>query len=70
MLCLEMDLPVLLSSLLFNLCFLPGEIQGFQFALGRTSMVCSALSTLIPQGIGSASWSNRVDCQPAGIALS
>lgn len=31
--------------------------------------VCSVLSTFIPQGIGSVSWSNRVDCQPAGIAL-
>lgn len=44
--------------------------RGFQFAMGRTSTVCAALSTLVPQGVGSVSWSNRVDCQPAGIALS
>lgn len=44
--------------------------RGFQFAMGRTSTVSAALSTLVPQGVGSVSWSNRVDCQPAGIALS
>lgn len=43
---------------------------GFWFATGRTSMVCAALSTLVPQGISSVSWSNWVDCQPAETALS
>lgn len=70
MLCLEIDLPVLMANLLFDLCFLPGRSEGFQFAVGRISTVCSALSTFVPQGIGNVSWSNRVDCQPAGIALS
>lgn len=70
MLCLEIDLPVLLADLLFDLHFLPGESEGFQFAVGRTSTVCSALSTFIPLGIGNVSWSYRADCQPAGIALS
>lgn len=54
-----MDLPVLLTNLLFDLCFLLGESEGFLFAVGRTSMVCSALSTFIPQGIGNINWSNR-----------
>lgn len=70
MLCLEIDLPVLLANLLFDLHFLPGESQGFQFAMGRASTVCSALSTFVPQGIGNVNWSNWVDCQPAGTALS
>lgn len=70
MLCLEVALPVLLPNLLFGLCFLPGESEGFQFAMGRTSAVCSALTTFVPQGISNVNWNNRVDCQPAGIALS
>lgn len=70
MLCLEIGLPVLLANLLFDLCFLPRESEVFQFAMGRTFMVCSALSTFVPQGIGNVSWSNRVDFQPAGIAFS
>lgn len=70
MLCLKIDLSVLLTNLLFDLRFLPAESKGFPFAVGRTSTVCSALSTFVPQGIGNVSWSNRVDCQPAGIALS
>lgn len=70
MLCLEINLPVLLANLLFDLRFLPGESEGFRFAVGRTSTVCSALSTFVPQGIGNVSWGNWVDCQPAGIALS
>lgn len=43
--------------------------RGFRFATGRTSVVCAALSTSVPRGIGTVSWSKRVDCQPAGIAL-
>jgi len=56
MFCLEIDLPVPLTNLLFDLCFLPGESEGFQFAMGRTSTVCSALSTFVPQGISNVSW--------------
>lgn len=51
MLCLKTDLSVLLANLLFDLRFLPAESEGFQFAVGRTSTVCSALSTFVPQGI-------------------
>lgn len=69
MLCLETDRPVLLANLLFDLRFLSGENASLQFVMGRSSTVCSALSTSIPQGIGTVSWSNRVDCRPAGIAL-
>lgn len=39
---------------------------GFQFARGRTSVVCAALSTSVPQGVAVSA---GVDCQPAGITL-
>lgn len=44
--------------------------RGFLFAAGRSSTVCAALSTSVPQSISSESWSNWVGWQPAGIALS
>lgn len=63
MFCLEIDLPLLLANVLFDLHSPPGESKGFQLAMGRTSMVCSALSALSPQEISHVNWSN-----PGGLS--